>query len=1323
MFQTAFVVRRRVTFVALVLAFLLSGCSNDGPTRPGRTAPLHLVVTFAPPNSPVDSSALQAIPAHGIEMMRAYAYRDDGGASVFVDADSMAISPEDTRFRLQLNVESGTRQTIYVLAEGTHGAPPHLSEFGVTYFGSATLESARRQTLEMTLTTAVPTPVYDGADRLAWEPIEHAIGYEVWETDPDEEFRVVQTNATGIEISPGIPGFARGETSADHFVYQLRSTFPGGFAGALSETLRVTNRRPSQILDLAIDETGFDHVVLSWTAPGGDGTQGRTASYDVRRATFPIRTEFDFGRATRVQDPPVPASFGERQTFRIDLLDPATSYAFAIIATDGSGNRSRMSNSIEGRTGDDPSAACCFADGRCSLLRRSVCLGAGGSFESLDAVCDPNPCPQPVIACCFATGSCELLTEAVCESRAGEARERGSVCDPNPCPQPPSMEACCFTDGTCAILTIVECGTASGLAQGPDTVCDPNPCPQPPAPEACCFADGSCSLLVPPACAKAGGIAEGLDTHCDPNPCPQPEPEGACCQTEGVCAIATEATCASAGGNYLGDETDCDPNPCPQPPQVSACCFSDGSCVLLSEADCLSIDGTWSEGDEVCDPNPCPPPPPFRACCFEDGTCRLEMASGCTDAGGVWRDDDDSCAPNPCPQPPPSTEACCFDSGVCSLFTPEDCIVAGGTSLGAETVCEPNSCPQPEGACCLADLSCVLTTELDCSATPGNFLGVGTVCDPNPCLPPQGACCAEDGTCLEQTESECSASAGVYEGDETVCSPNPCPQLPDLEIAETEWELLDLDCGEVVRVRVRVGNIGPGSSDAVETNLILDEVVLCAFVTPPLESASSVWSDWCEVELPSPGSVDLLASTDAAEEMIELNEQNNSEVIEVETEGCIDLVIEEIELSPVEPECGIGGEARLKVGNLGSIASGRSFARVFQNGEFVERISIPSIEAGTPGFSGFVTIAGFEGEVEISACVDVDETVPELDEDNNCASTSWDTGSCSGWSPDFGPNGLGADGPVYALIEWRGRTIAAGEFSEIGGVRANSIAEFDGVRWRGLAGGVEVGNGPGIILSLVVFEGDLIVGGSFDEAGGAPARDVARWTGSTWIDYNQLGLVRALAVYNGELISAGDFLEFNHVARWTGTGWNALGGGTNESGATVLALEVLNGILYAGGSFTRMGSADAQNVAGWTGSSWFPLGFDLDGFVFTLEGYGERLHAGGAFSMDGGGDNLGVWTGNSWSEFQGGANGTVLKLENRGSSLFAAGQFSVLGGSVAAARVGVYTGSRWSAYGSGLSGRSEIGFSLLPTSSGLWVGGSFDRAGPELSDHIAFWRN
>ena len=73
----------------------------------------------------------------------------------------------------------------------------------------------------------------------------------------------------------------------------------------------------------------------------------------------------------------------------------------------------------------------------------------------------------------------------------------------------------------------------------------------------------------------------------------------------------------------------------------------------------------------------------------------------------------------------------------------------------------------------------------------------------------------------------------------------------------------------------------------------------------------------------------------------------------------------------------------------------------------------------------------------------------------NCASTFWDTGSCDGWSPDFGQDGLGADGPIYALIEWRGRTIAAGQFSEIGGVQTNSIAEFDGERWRGMAGGIQ----------------------------------------------------------------------------------------------------------------------------------------------------------------------------------------------------------------------------------------------------------------------------
>ena len=82
--------------------------------------------------------------------------------------------------------------------------------------------------------------------------------------------------------------------------------------------------------------------------------------------------------------------------------------------------------------------------------------------------------------------------------------------------------------------------------------------------------------------------------------------------------------------------------------------------------------------------------------------------------------------------------------------------------------------------------------------------------------------------------------------------------------------------------------------------------------------------------------------------------------------------------------------------------------------------------------------------------------------------------------------------------------------------------------------------------------------------------------------------VHALTVYNGELIAGGEFtnaggVPANYIAKWNGISWSPLGSGTN---AEVDALTVFNGELIAGGRFTNAGGVDVNFIAKWNGTSW-----------------------------------------------------------------------------------------------------------------------------------------
>ncbi|MCI0586008.1 MAG: hypothetical protein L0323_04100 [Planctomycetes bacterium] len=167
--------------------------------------------------------------------------------------------------------------------------------------------------------------------------------------------------------------------------------------------------------------------------------------------------------------------------------------------------------------------------------------------------------------------------------------------------------------------------------------------------------------------------------------------------------------------------------------------------------------------------------------------------------------------------------------------------------------------------------------------------------------------------------------------------------------------------------------------------------------------------------------------------------------------------------------------------------------------------------------------------------------------------------------------------------------VAGGFFTSAGGAPASHIAKWDGASWSPLGSGI--GN---IVYALTVYEGSLVAGGLFSTAGGVPANDVARWDGTSWsafgsgIGLGPFGYVLDLAVYNGDLIAGGFYTTAggapaNNVAKWNGTAWSALGSGTSNSGSTsgVFALTTYQTDLIAGGIFNSAGGTGVGHIAAW----------------------------------------------------------------------------------------------------------------------------------------------
>ncbi len=309
-------------------------------------------------------------------------------------------------------------------------------------------------------------------------------------------------------------------------------------------------------------------------------------------------------------------------------------------------------------------------------------------------------------------------------------------------------------------------------------------------------------------------------------------------------------------------------------------------------------------------------------------------------------------------------------------------------------------------------------------------------------------------------------------------------------------------------------------------------------------------------------------------------------------------------------------------------------------------------------------------------------------------------GSCAPhWDGSIGQPGVPGEGfphpQIRAIAEWNGNLVAGGaHFQSIGGIAAQNIALFDGTQWHALGSGVSGENGNEGVVAMIEFDGDLIVGGDFTNAGDVPGTQfIARWDGKQWsplgsgVDWT----VESLAVFddgNGAALFAGGWFTHaggnvvNHVAKWDGKQWSALNTGVRQGPfpiPSVIAMTVFDDgsgpALYISGSFgIADGVPGTARVARWDGKQFSPLGIGVSDDVYGItsvdagEPGGPALYVGGWFFQVNGqpGANVAKWDGSTWEPLAQSVNGAVRAVavfdDGSGPSLYAAGWFTSIDG-------------------------------------------------------------
>jgi hypothetical protein len=200
----------------------------------------------------------------------------------------------------------------------------------------------------------------------------------------------------------------------------------------------------------------------------------------------------------------------------------------------------------------------------------------------------------------------------------------------------------------------------------------------------------------------------------------------------------------------------------------------------------------------------------------------------------------------------------------------------------------------------------------------------------------------------------------------------------------------------------------------------------------------------------------------------------------------------------------------------------------------------------------------------------------------------------------IGPNNA-FNNDIRAMVEFENELWIGGDFMNVAGCNScDGLVKWSGTAWVGGDSGVDIQGGVDTtvrVLYVNPYDGKLYMGGHFTELNldgviNTNCKGVAVYDGSVWapLGTGVNDYVRAIHEYNGNIVVGGYFnnaggVSANRIAKWnpTSSTWSAMGLGFNGVGIDeyVKSATVWNGIFFAGGAYTVAESGPMDYISQW----------------------------------------------------------------------------------------------------------------------------------------------